>query len=156
MQHVLQQMLREELFVWMENKVSPQPGKYLTAVTNSLWLAGQANMVKRGATFLSKRHWYTVSICLLCSKDSKGPVKTVSKSCSVVVPFLPWGPRWESGGKTLWVQVWDSLGAASRVGCGTDAWLKVCTKSWALLCSWERRGLPPVLANGLALVSEQI
>lgn len=72
-------MLREELFVWMETKVTPQPGKYLIAVTSSLWLAGQANMAKRGATFMSKRHCYTVSICLFCSEASKGPVRAVPR-----------------------------------------------------------------------------
>lgn len=44
-------------------------------------------------------------------------------------------PLWErSGGKALW----DCSGAAGHVGYGTDAWLKACTKSWALLCFWER------------------
>lgn len=141
---------REELFVWMENKVSPQPGKYLIAVTNSLWLAGQANMVERGATFMSKRHCYTVSICLFCSKDAKGPVKAIAKLCSVAVFSLPWGPTWERGGGTiLWVQVWDCSGAAGRVGCGTDAWLKACTKSWAfaLLLREEGNTLASCLAS---------
>lgn len=140
--------------VWMENKVSPQPGKYLTAVTNSLWLAGQANMVKGGATFMSKRHCHTVSVCLFCSMDSKGPVKTIAVllSCSSL-PSLRSQVR-GSGGKTLWVQVWGSSGAAAHVGCGTE--LKACTKSWAWLCSWEWRALQPVLANCLALVSGQI
>lgn len=58
-------------------------------LVTALWRAGQASMAKRGGTFMNKTHCYIVSICLFCSKDSKGPVKAIAKSCSVAVLSLP-------------------------------------------------------------------
>lgn len=145
---------RSYLFGWKTRYLHSLENTWLQWPVPCDW-QGRQIWLKEVQPFMSKRHCDTVSICLFCSEDTKGPVKAIAKSRSVAVFSLPWGPTWErSGGTILWVQVWDSSGAAGRVGCGTDAWLKACTKSWAFALLLREEG--NTLASCLALVSEQI
>lgn len=75
---------------------------------------------------MSKRHCYTVSICLFGSRDSKGPVKAVpSLAQHSPFPEVPGERGWR---ETLWIWVWGCSGAAGHAGCGTGAWLDLHQK----------------------------
>lgn len=122
---------------------------------NSLWLAGQADMVKRGATFMNKRRCYTVSICFV-----QRTLKVLSKQLQSFAQ-LQYSPFPRSHEREEWRK--NPLGSAvGLLGSSRSCWDRCKVKDlhqklgFALLCFWERRGLLPMLANCLALVSEQI
>lgn len=71
-------------------------------------------MVKRGATFMSKRHCYTVSISFV-QRTLKVLSKQLQSFAQLQCSPFPEVPRErgvEEKGKPLWVQVWDCWGAA--------------------------------------------
>lgn len=160
MQRVLQPMLREELFVWilfvwMENEVSPQPGKCLIAAT--LWLPcdwqGRQIWLKEVEPLWTKDTVTSLASACFVQRTLKVLSKQLQSFAQLQYSPFPEVPHERVEGKP------------SGFRCGTsqeqpvmlaNAWLKACSKIWALHCFWERRGLQPVLANCLALVSEQI